>query len=233
MNAKRTALAAAVAVALAIGAYLVLRPRPEHPLPPPAPPEAEQRPADAPLPPPAASDAKLRTDFSSVSPKLSDWLSQPDLLDRIAAALGALVRDESPRKPLDFLAPKGRFSTVSGHIDPKSYERYDGIADVVASADAHRLAAAIKAAHPLLESAYHRLADPNRSFDDALKAALQRIAAAPVVEGDIAVVPHGGIDLFADEKLEVLGPIEKHLIRMGPKNEKVIQSKARELLSAL
>lgn len=229
---KRPAvLAGVVAVVLAVGAYFALRPKPEPPLPPPVA-APEQKPADAPLPPAGQSDATLRSTFGNVSPKISQWLLQPDLLDRIAALIGALVRDESPRKALDFLAPKTRFSAVHGHIDPKSYERYDGIADAVGSVDVQKLAASVKAVHPLLESAYHRLADPNRSFDDAVKAALQRIVDAPVVEGDIAVVPHGANDLFADEKLEVLGPVEKHLIRMGPKNEKILQAKARELLAA-
>ena len=228
---KPAILAGVVAVVLAVAGYFALRTKSEPPVPPPVP-APEQKAPDAPLPPAAQSDATLRSTFGNVSPKISQWLMQPDLLDRIAALIGALVRDESPRKALDFLAPKTRFSSVHGHIDPKSYERYDGIADAVASVDAQKLAASVKAVHPLLESAYHRLADPNRSFDDAVKAALQRIVDAPVVEGDIAVVPHGANDLFADEKLEVLGPVEKHLIRMGPKNEKVIQAKARELLAA-
>lgn len=228
---KPAVLAGVVAVVIAVGAYLALRPKSEPPVPPPVP-APEQKPADAPLPTAAQSDATLRSNFGNVSPKISQWLLQPDLLDRIAALVGALVRDESPRKALDFLAPKTRFSAVHGHIDPKSYERYDGVADAVASVDVQKLVAGVKAVHPLLESAFHRLVDPNRSFDEAVKAGLQRIVDAPVVEGDIAVVPHGANDLFADEKLEVLGPVEKHLIRMGPKNEKAIQAKARELLAA-
>ncbi|HEY2030732.1 MAG TPA: DUF3014 domain-containing protein [Myxococcales bacterium] len=228
---KPAVVASVVAVVLAVGAYLALRPKSEPPVPPPVP-APEQKPADAPLPPAAQSDATLRSNFGNVSSKISQWLLQPDLLDRIAALVGDLVRDESPRKALDFLAPKTRFSSTHGHIDPKSYERYDDVADAIASVDVQKLVAGVKAVHPLLESAYHRLADPNRSFDDAVKAALQRIVDAPVVEGEIAVVPHGANDLFADEKLEVLGPVEKHLIRMGPKNEKAIQAKAREFLAA-
>ena len=32
---------------------------------------------------------------------------------------------------------------------------------------------------------------------------------------------------------ESLGPVEKHLLRMGPRNTKLIQSKAREIAAAL
>jgi hypothetical protein len=234
MNGKtKAALAAAVVVVLAVAIYFFLRPRAEAPLPAPVPAaETPQPPTDIPLPSAAASDQTLRQDFASVSPKIAAWLQQPDLLDRLAALVNDLVRDESPRKQLDFLAPKQRFSTVRGHIDPKSYERYDGVADAVASVDPQKLVGAIRAVHPLLQSAYHRLAEPNRDFDDAARAALQRIVDAPVVEGDIAVVPHGANDLFADEKLEVLGPVEKHLIRMGPRNQRILQAKAKEILAA-
>jgi hypothetical protein len=38
---------------------------------------------------------------------------------------------------------------------------------------------------------------------------------------------------FADEKLESQGPVEKHLLRMGPRNTKLIQAKAREIAQAL
>jgi hypothetical protein len=234
MNVKKAAVVGTlVIVALGVAGYLFLRhsAQPETPAPAPVP-AAPARPVDAPLPPPAVSDTSLRTDFSSVSPKLEPWLQQHDLLDRAASAVDAVARDESPRKQLDFLAPTSRFASSKGHVDPKSFARYDGVADVIGSFDAQKLVAAIRTAHPLLESAYHRIADPNRSFDDAARAALQRIADAPVVEGEFATTPHGAIDLFADEKLEVLGPVEKHLLRMGPRNQKIIQAKAREVLAA-
>jgi hypothetical protein len=235
MDVKKAAVIGTLAiVALGVAGYLFLRHSAEPETPPPAPvPAPPAKPADAPLPPPAVSDTRLRADFSSVSPKLGPWLEQHDLLDRAASSVDAVARDESPRKQLDFLAPKSRFTSSKGHVDPKSFTRYDGVADVITSMDSAKLVAAIRTAHPLLESAYHRIADPNRSFEDALRAALQRIADAPVVEGEFAVTPHGAVDLFADEKLEVLGPVEKHLLRMGPRNQKLIQAKAREVLAAL
>jgi len=233
MDVKKVSLAIAAVIALGAVAYLFLKPPAEPPLGAPVPPpEAAQKSFDMPLPPPAACDATLRADFSSVSPKIAAWLSQPDLLDRFSSLVNALARDESPRKQLDFLAPKERFTASTGHIDPKSYARYDAAAEAVESVDARKLVSGVRTVHALLESAYHRNADPNRSFDDAARAALQRIIDAPVVEGDIAVTPRGANDLFVDEKLEVLGPIEKQLLRMGPRNEKILQAKAREILAA-
>ena len=57
---------------------------------------------------------------------------------------------------------------------------------------------------------------------------------APVVDGSVEVKPgRGALYEFADEKLEKQGPIAKHLLRMGPRNTKLIQAKARELAQAL
>src|SRR5262249_39361848 len=154
------------------------------------------------------------------------WLAQPDLLDRFAALVDDLARDVSPRGQLEFLAPKDRFASRGGHIDPKSYTRYDAAADAIASVDAQKFVAAVGAVHPLLESAYHRIADPHGSFDAAARMALQRIVDAPVVDAPIAVVARGANDLFAEEKLEVLGPVEKQLLRMGPRNMRLVQAKA-------
>jgi hypothetical protein len=49
----------------------------------------------------------------------------------------------------------------------------------------------------------------------------------------VEVVDKGGVYPFADPKLESLGEVEKHLLRMGPRNAGVVQGKARELLAAL
>jgi len=55
-----------------------------------------------------------------------------------------------------------------------------------------------------------------------------------VPPGQVAVVPaKGGGYLFADPRLEELGPVEKHLLRLGPRNALLVQEKARQLLAEL
>ena len=63
--------------------------------------------------------------------------------------------------------------------------------------------------------------------------ALGRIENAPVVVVDIRVEPQDGFWVFADARLERLLDVEKHLIRMGPRNTRIVQEKARELREAL
>jgi hypothetical protein len=229
----------AVAVAL-IAATVWWRYRSPPAEPVPAPPVVQApapKPADVPLPKPAESDARIRSLLAAASPQLREWLSQPELLDRWVVVADNLALDTSPRKQLLFLAPKAPFKALEkggrATIDPRSYQRYDSVAGAIASVDAKALASAVRELHPWLESAYHKLGYPDRSFDAAAQAALQRLVDAPVVETPPALKSKGAIWLFADEKLESLGPVEKQMLRMGPRNTRVIQAKAREIAAAL
>ena len=226
--------AAAVLIAGAI-VYFAVRPKPEPP--PPAPPPQAQaappRPADAPLPPAGTSDEQVRKAMAGVSPKLADWLKQDALLDRWVVIVDNLAEDVSPRKQLPFAAPSKDFKARKGELDPRSYQRYDLFAEVIGSIDAKAFAAAVRELHPLLDSAYHQLGYPDRGYDEVAQKALQRLIDAPAIEGPIALAPKGAVWRFADDKLEALGPVEKHLLRMGPRNTKLIQAKAREVAAAL
>jgi hypothetical protein len=219
---------AAAAIAAA-AAYFVFRPST-----PEAPPVAQTepapaKPADAPLPPAEKSDAQVRKDLGSLSPRpeWAQWLTASDLLDRFVVTVDNVAEDVTPRKQLDFikLKPQG-----SGPLDTA---RYDLVTAVIASVDAKSAAQVVRDLHPLLESAYHKLGYPDRKFDDVAAKALQRIVDAPVVEQQPRLVPKGLVYAFADPKLESLGAVEKLLLRMGPRNTRSIQTKAREIASAL
>jgi len=222
-------------------AWFLLRPKPVRP-PPPAPPEqpAPQKPADAPLPLAGESDAQVRKALAGVTlrPELQKWLAgNGDLLDRWAVIADNLAEDVSPRKQLAFLAPAKKFTVIERRgtiqLDLSSYQRYDLFAEVVASVDAKAFAAAVRELHPLLEAAYHKLGYPDRKLDEVAQKALRRLADAPVADGPVALVSSGALYKFKDPKLEAQGPVEKHLLRMGPRNTKLIQGKAREIMSAL
>jgi hypothetical protein len=227
---------AAIALVIVLaGGWLYSRREEAPPPPPPAPAPVAQKQPDAPLPPAADTDARVRQALGGLStwPQLAQWLSGSELLDRWVVIADNLAEDVTPRKQLAFLTPEKRFAEKDGHVDPRSYARYDMFTEVVASIDAKGFAAAVHELHPLLETAYHRLGYPDRSVDDLARAALQRIIDAPVAESEPALVPKGALYRFADEKLESLGAVEKHLLRMGPRNTRLIQSKAREIAAAL
>jgi len=230
MDSKRWPWMIGAAVVIAGAAFwAVRRSAPEAP-PPPAPQaEAPPKPADAPLPPAEKSDADLRKNLASLSsrPEWAQWIAATDLLDRFVVTVDNVAEDVHPRKQLDFIQVK---PLKSDRLDTL---RYDFVADVIASIDAKGAAQVVRDLHPLLESAYHKLGYPDRKFDQVAAKALKRIIDAPVVEKTPKLVPKGLVYAFADEKLEALGPVEKLLLRMGPRNTKLIQAKAKEIAAAL
>ena len=214
-------------------AFVLLKPKAE---PPPAPPpqqQAQAEPARAPdvaLPPMETSDAQVRRLLAGLP---QAWLAQDDLLTRWVTIADNLAEDVSPRKQLAATAPAKPFTAPGDKLDEHSYRRYDAFADAIAAVDVKAVAAAVKELHPLLDAAYHKLGYPDRRFDDVARKALQRLSDAPVVEGPVPLAQKGGGWRFTADELEAQGPVEKHLLRMGPRNTKLIQGKARELAAAL
>ncbi|HET7785348.1 MAG TPA: DUF3014 domain-containing protein [Myxococcales bacterium] len=224
-------IVAAVALALVVGsAFYLHRPKPEAAAPAAAAPQAAAQQPDAPLPPPEKTDAEGRKQLAALSsrPEWAQWLATSDLLDRWVVVVDNVAEDVSPRRQLDFIkvAPQGNAPRLD-------YARYDGVADVIASVDAKGFAQVLRDLHPLLVTAYHKLGYPDRKFDDVLAKALQRIVDAKVLTQPPRLEPKGANFRFTDDKLESLGPVEKHLLRMGPRNTKLVQGKAREVAAAL
>ncbi|HEY2031425.1 MAG TPA: DUF3014 domain-containing protein [Myxococcales bacterium] len=195
-------------------------------------------PADVPLPPASESDVKVRDALSGISPRaeLKEWLAADHLLDRLAVVADNLAEDRSPNAQLPFLRPSKAFSVShkAGKliISARSQARYDTFANVISSLDEKKAAAGYKLLHPLLEAAYHALGYPGKPLDAVVARGLQRIADAPVRD-EVAVRPSGAVYAFADAQLEALGPVEKQLLRMGPRNTRLLQGEARELAGAI
>jgi hypothetical protein len=86
---------------------------------------------------------------------------------------------------------------------------------------------------PLIEEAYREIGGPERSFDATLTRAIRRLLATPIADTPAAIEPYGATYRFADEQLEALSQAEKQLVRMGPRNARVVQAKLREIARAL
>lgn len=222
-------------------AVLVVHALHKEPAPVADPPAAAASPApatDAALPPASESDARIRDALSGLTPHdlFKRWLQQDHLLDTLVVSTVNIAEDQTPARQLSFLKPHRRFTATQAGgdlvISPRSHARYDAFASVISSLDAKRVAAAYKALHPLLESAYHALGYPDRPLDAVVTRALQRIEDAPVRD-EVSLRKSGSVYLFADERLEALGGVEKQFLRMGPKNTRLLQAEAREIGSAL
>jgi hypothetical protein len=174
----------------------------------------------------------------SANPLLRGILTEADLVRRWAVGVENVANDVVPRKQLAPLAPAQPFSVVrrggQAFIDPQSYSRYDGVGDAVASVNVDALAIAWAALRPALDTAYRALGYPDGSIDRAAARALHRLEKAPVRDGDVEVVEGpGAVWSYADPALERLGDVERQVLRMGPRNGRILQEKAREITRAL
>jgi hypothetical protein len=245
------AAGAVLLVVLALVVFLFLRFRAQPPAPSPLPelPTLAAQPSPSPSPSPEPSDAALPSlDQSdafvrglaktlSQNPQVESWFAVGGLVRRFVAVVVNVAQGENPAPHLRFLDPEVRLHAVSRGrtlvIDPASYARFDVFADAAASVDAQAAADLYRRLGPLLDAAARDLGQPAGEFDLVTSRALASLLAAPVLEGDVAVVSNPPFFRYADKGLESLAPAQKQLIRMGPRNERLIQGKLKELSTAL
>ncbi len=244
---RRSSRLPAIVISLLVvggGGFLVWRylsRQAASPPPPPPPASAAQGDPDAaqtaegPAPAPTTTNGLLEA--VSRNGLLRKALAEGDVVRRWAVVAANVALGESPRREMGAFAPEGRFSveTVGGRaaIAPAAYARYDAFAEAVASIDASALASAWRALHPALQAAYRALGYPYPTIDATMLHALRRIEQTPVRDGPVYVEQDGNVYAFSDPRLESLGQVEKHLLRMGPRNTRMIQAKAKELETAL
>jgi len=190
------------------------------------------------VPPPDPARVRSLLEAVSSNPLYRSWIGQGDVVRRWVVVTDNLAEGVSPRAQLPFLVPARPFSVEARGgktvIAPAAYQRYDEAADAIASIDAAALGRVYRELHAPLQAAYRALGYPGASLDAVTARALHRLADVPLPTGDVAVAPApGGGYLFADPRQEELGPVEKHLLRLGPRNARLVQEKARQLLAEL
>jgi hypothetical protein len=119
------------------------------------------------------------------------------------------------------------------YADPRSYDRYTAIADAVESIDAAGAAKLYATLKPRIEEAHRDLGSTDPSFDRTLERALVALLNTPVLENQLPLRPKGIGYAYADERLEGLTGAQKQLLRMGPRNVRVIRTKLRDIALAL
>jgi hypothetical protein len=192
------------------------------------------------LPPLDASDTLVRTLVQGLteSRAVMTWLPTTGLIRNFTVVVANIADGATPAKQLKVLRPQGPFRIMprgsTTVVDPRSYDRYSTIADAVASVDpagAARLYATLK---PRIEDAQRDLGSAD-TFDHTLERAIVALLNTPVLDGSEALKPKGkGIGYgYADERLESLTPAQKQLLRMGPRNVRVIKAKLHDIALAL
>lgn len=191
------------------------------------------------LPPLDESDPLVRDLVATLSshPRVAAWLTTRGLIRNFAVVVANIAEGRTPATHLQAIRPSGSFHIIEQDdsllIDPRSYDRYDRLAEAVASLDAAGTARLYATVKPRVEEAYRDLGILDAPFDRTLERAIVSLLAVPVAEGPMAIGPRGIVYGFTDPALESLTPAQKHLLRMGPRNARTVQRKLREIALAL
>ena len=190
------------------------------------------------LPPLQESDTLVRELVRRLSthPTVLAWLASDNLLRHFTAGLQNIAAGRSPAAHARQLAPAQPFAATErgGQLimDERSYRRYDPFAAAVASIDANGAAKLYATLRPRLDQAHAELGT-QPGLDATLERAIYVLLQTPVIERPIRLQPKGVNYVYADPRLEELTPAQKQLLRMGPRNMRLIQGKLREIALAL
>jgi hypothetical protein len=163
----------------------------------------------------------------SSHPELAAWLATDGLIRNFVVSVDNVSTGVTPARHLRVLAPKTKFvADAQGSrivISERSYERYTGIADTVGSLDPAGLARIYSTLKPRLQEAYQELGHPDGNVDAAIEKALVVLLQTPVPTGAVTLKEGVASYKFDREEFEDLAAAQKQLLRMGPRNMRVIQ----------
>ncbi len=188
-----------------------------------------------PLPPLDETDPLVRQLVSQLSshPRVTAWLATEGLIRNFAAVVATIADGETPVAQLRKQRPTAPFTVrdVTGGtiIDPASFRRYDSYADAMGGLDPRGTAKLYETLKPRIVEAYKDLGYPEGDIDAALNRAIIILLRTPPSSETLAV-KHTSVNWqFADPQIESLPQAQRQLLRMGPRNEKIIQDKLREI----
>ena len=191
------------------------------------------------LPPLDASDALVRDLVKQVSthPRVAAWLTTDGLIRNFTVVVANIADGRPPARHLGVLRPSATFRVIERgdalSIDPRSYERYDALTAAAASLDPQGSARLYATLKPRIEEAYRELGVPDTPFDRTLERAIVILLGTPVLDDPVLVEPRGVGYGFAAADVEALSHPQKHLLRTGPRNVRLIQASLREIALAL
>jgi len=191
------------------------------------------------LPPLVLTDPLVRELLGALSssPTLAVWLATDGLIRTFVVSVENVADGVSPVKHVRALAPRAPFRTRSEGgvvtVDAQSYARYDGIANAAASIDAAGLARVYSMLKPRLVEAYKELGHPEGELDVAVERAIVHLLQTPVVEEPIALRPRVLSFRYDRDDLEALSTAQKQLLRMGPRNVRIVQDQLRAVAREL
>ena len=149
------------------------------------------------LPPLDQSDPVVRDLLKQLTshPRVAAWLATDGLIRTFAVAIENVSGGATPAGRFPVLRPPSGFETVARgqdvRIAPRSYERYNDLADATASIDAAGAARLYATLKPRIEEAYRDLGFPDTPFDRTLERAIVLLLRTPASDAAARLEPKG------------------------------------------
>ena len=182
------------------------------------------------------SDDIVREEASALSNTThwQTWLGTQQSIRKFVQFMENVSRGKVPHKYFRFLAPAGQFTADAMPdnefiLDPKSYKRYSQFANTIDSLDAEALVYTYAMLEPFIQTAWDEMKAPDQSFDEVVLAAIKQVQTAPAIREEIRLIRPSVMYKFADTRLEQLNAVSKQMLRMGPRNTRIIQKKLDEI----
>lgn len=191
--------------------------------------------AEEELPPLDATDALVRDLVRALSghPTVAAWLTSDQLIRNFTVVVANIADGDTPSGHLNMIAPAGAFQIrrqgAANYMDTRNYARFDGHASAMDGLDPGGAARLYQKLEPRIDDAYREMAGPDADFDRTLQRAIVELLKTPVVEGDAALEPAKVGYAYRDATLESLSGAQRQLLRMGPRNVRLVQAKLRAI----
>ncbi len=175
----------------------------------------------------------------SADPRFTSWLAVNDLLARWVGAVNIVASGRVPVDGLSFLRPRRKFKVQEKggrvFIDAKSFERYNAFAEIFGSLNTAAVAQLFRIARPLIDAAWANLGENRGGVLDGVGRAASELFSAPTLDAATELRPcEKAINYcFVDGNIEGRSLAQKQLMRMGPRNQGLIQAKIRDLMRVL
>ncbi len=194
-----------------------------------APPET----AGEPLPSLLESDDPVREALADIPLGTAgqQYLMPSNIIERSASLIYLTAQGDVPYKLVPIARPKARFPVVDDGTqvvaDPDGFTRYDPITLWIESLDAAALIDAFARFLPLFREAWGYYGEDPTYFDLAVIETLDTIVATPEINiADERLIRKEAVWIYENPAIESLAPVQKQVLRMGPRNASAVKQKA-------
>ncbi|MCH1553168.1 MAG: DUF3014 domain-containing protein [Luminiphilus sp.] len=185
----------------------------------------------------ADEEARLVVDSLNAGKPAAQFVAGDYVVERTVALADHLRRGEVPYTLIPVSRPKQPFKILDDGlrvtIHPDSFERYDPFAQWIDGIDAEALVASYSRFSAVAAEALAAMGVNDVNMDEVAVAAVTEVISVPNVDLSAELMKQEANWVYVDPELEAMPALHKQIVRMGPINMELVQSKAREIRGAL